>query len=51
MPRRTRKQCVGKQLENNECQQRERDLRDLERALRLVGYRHAADPVVRGDLG
>ena len=34
MPRRTRKQCVGKQMENNECRERERELRELERVLR-----------------
>lgn len=51
MPRRTRKQCVGKQLENNDHREREHQLRELERALRRAWYRHVAGSVVRGDLG
>jgi hypothetical protein len=51
VPRCTRKQLVGKQLENNERREREGELRDLERALHLAWCRQVADQVVHGDLG
>lgn len=51
MPRRTRKQLVGKQLENNECRERELDLRTLAYSLRLAWYRQVADQVIRGGIG
>jgi hypothetical protein len=42
---------VGKQLENNDLRERERELRNLDRVLRRAWYRLVTDPVVRGDLG
>jgi hypothetical protein len=51
VPRRTRKRCIGKHLENNDRRERERELRDLEWALRLAWCRQLTDQVVRGDLG
>jgi hypothetical protein len=38
-------------LENNDHRERERELRELERALHLAWCRQVADHVVRGDLG
>jgi hypothetical protein len=34
VPRRTRKQLVGKQWENNECREQARELRDFEQTFR-----------------
>lgn len=51
MPRRTRKQLVGKHVENNETRERERDLRTLPYSLRLAWFQQVRDQVVRGDLG
>ncbi len=51
MPRRTRKQLVGKQLENNECRERELELRELAYSLRRAWYRQVTDQVIRSGVG
>lgn len=38
MSRRTRKQMVGKKIENEECELREEELRQLQRELRWVQW-------------
>jgi hypothetical protein len=47
--RNTRKQLVGKQQENNECRERERELRALERNLHLAWCLQVGELHNRGD--
>jgi hypothetical protein len=49
VPRRTRKQCVGKQLENNERREQERELRELGQALRQVQWQQQVAEQRSGD--
>lgn len=52
MPRQTRKQLVGKQLENSERHEREGELHRLERALHSAWWQLQADQLDNpGDLG
>jgi hypothetical protein len=49
VPRKTRKQLVGKWQENSELRQRERDLRSLVDRLRLAWYRQLIELSGEGD--